>query len=235
MNVFVPKWNILPTPQKTLWPELAFAKDIGFTLYGGTAIALRLGHRASVDFDFFSAAPVDKHHILTKTKLLENGQVIQDADDTLTIVTERAGGTVKVSFFGDLFPKRLAGRVDEPEMTEDGVLRVASLDDLFATKVKVVLDRAEAKDYLDIVALLKAGKSLDHALGAAVAIYGPAYQPSESLKALSYFGDGDLHTLSKANQNFLTAAAAREHTLPKVTVLTTPIPRENDNDRNGGR
>ena len=50
---FVPNLDILPAAQRTLWPELSATPD-NFTLYGGTALALRLGHRASVDFDFFS-------------------------------------------------------------------------------------------------------------------------------------------------------------------------------------
>ena len=40
-----PCMSILPPPQKRLWPELMNAQSLGFTLYGGTAIALRLGHR----------------------------------------------------------------------------------------------------------------------------------------------------------------------------------------------
>jgi len=36
-------------------------------------------------------------------------------------------------------PKRIAGRVGEPAMTDDGIAVIASLEDLFATKVKVVL------------------------------------------------------------------------------------------------
>src|SRR6266481_720300 len=51
-NVFNPRLENLPAPQKRLWPELAQTPD-HFILYGGTAIALRLGHRPSVDFDFY--------------------------------------------------------------------------------------------------------------------------------------------------------------------------------------
>lgn len=42
----------LPDEQRRLWPALADVPD-AFVLYGGTALALRLGHRSSVDFDFF--------------------------------------------------------------------------------------------------------------------------------------------------------------------------------------
>ncbi|MEI7823673.1 MAG: hypothetical protein WCI01_00125 [Chlorobiaceae bacterium] len=46
--VFSPDLSILPPPQLRLWPELDATPET-FTLYGGTALALRLGHRTSVD------------------------------------------------------------------------------------------------------------------------------------------------------------------------------------------
>jgi len=60
LKVFAPRLDVLPEPQRKLWPELAGTPD-HFILYGGTAIALRFGHRQSVDFDFFS--PVTSSHI----------------------------------------------------------------------------------------------------------------------------------------------------------------------------
>ena len=48
----------------------------------------------------------------------------------------------------------------DPRQTNDGVLLAISLDDLMATKLKTILDRAEAKDYRDIAAMLMAGISL---------------------------------------------------------------------------
>ena len=196
---------------------------MGFTLYGGTAIALRLGHRKSVDFDFFTGPDLDKNVILESSTVLGRGSVIQDAENTLTIIAERAGEPVKISFFGGRVPARIAGRVGQPDVTDDGVLQVASLDDLFATKVKVILDRAEAKDYVDILALLAAGEPLDRALGAAMTIYGSAYQPFESVKALTYFGDGDLGTLSKRDQSYLIEVAEKDHAIGTVPLLASHL------------
>jgi hypothetical protein len=48
---FTPHLNTLLAPQRALWPELG-ATPGAFTLYGGTALALRIGHRTSIDFDF---------------------------------------------------------------------------------------------------------------------------------------------------------------------------------------
>jgi hypothetical protein len=54
--MFPPKLNTLPPAQRAIWPLLAEIPR-HFVLYGGTAVALRLGHRVSVDFDFFAAVP----------------------------------------------------------------------------------------------------------------------------------------------------------------------------------
>ena len=49
--MFTPNLSILPEPQRRLWAELRDTPKT-FVLYGGTALALRLGHRQSQDFDF---------------------------------------------------------------------------------------------------------------------------------------------------------------------------------------
>lgn len=53
---FTPRLDILPAAQVTLWQELGEEIPSTFTLYGGTALALQLGHRQSIDFDFFGPA-----------------------------------------------------------------------------------------------------------------------------------------------------------------------------------
>jgi hypothetical protein len=58
MTEFYPHVEILPTAQMRLWRELSAVPD-EFVLYGGTALALHLGHRNSVDFDFFARRPLD--------------------------------------------------------------------------------------------------------------------------------------------------------------------------------
>lgn len=90
-------------------------------------------------------------------------------------------GPVKVSFFGRL----KLGRVNDPLETSDGVMLVASLDDLLTAKLKATLDRAEAKDYRDIAAMLSAGVSLQKALGAFKAMSGK--DPSLPLRAIGLF------------------------------------------------
>ena len=219
---FKPRMGILPPAQQRLWPELRPAAELGFALYGGTAIALRLGHRASVDFDFFSEKLLDQAAIHAAFPFIALSQVLQDQPNTFT-VNVSYGGTerehVKVSFFGTLG----FGRVGEPDITEDGVLHVASLDDLMATKVKVILQRAEAKDYRDIAAMVGAGVNLAKGLAAARTLFGINFQPSESLKAMVYFEDGDLRTLTKAERTCLVKAVSDVRDLPRVEVLAQQL------------
>ena len=54
MKICNPCFDALFVEQKQMWKQLSPASKLGFTLYGGTAIALQIGHRHSVDFDFFS-------------------------------------------------------------------------------------------------------------------------------------------------------------------------------------
>jgi hypothetical protein len=188
-STFAPRLDILPTPQRRLWDELVSAPN-EFILYGGTAIALQLGHRTSVDFDFFGFEPFNPDDLLFNMPFLKGGEVIQRDANTLTCLLDR-GGPVKVSFFG--VPR--IGQVDEPLLACGTGFRVASLRDLAGMKANVVQLRSEAKDYLDMASLIQHGIGLSTALAAASAIYGEIFAPQIALKALSYFGDGDLSSL----------------------------------------
>ncbi len=221
-GAFTPCLDILPPAQRRLWPELAPALDLGFVLYGGTAIALRLGHRPSVDFDFFCEKPLDREHIEWAFPVLGQATVLQDRRDTLSVLIPYGDFEhthVKLSFFGNIG----FGRVGEPDRTDDGVLQVASLDDLMATKVKVVLQRAEAKDYRDIAAMVRAGVNLAAGLGAARELFGSNFQPSEALKALVYFGDGDLSTLTVDDRATLVEAVTAVRELPDVVIVSRQL------------
>lgn len=219
---FAPRMDVLPPAQRRLWPALRPASGLGFTLYGGTAIALRLGHRASVDFDFFSERPLDRRAIEQALAFVGQATTLQEQGNTWVVLAAVEGmpaESVKLSFFGTIG----FGRVGEPEMTQDGVLRVASIDDLMATKVKVVLQRAEAKDYRDIAAMLAAGADLSRALASARLLFGPNFQPSESLKALVYFKDGDLNLLTAAEKSTLVDAVKRVRDLPAVVLRSDSL------------
>jgi hypothetical protein len=218
MESFLPHLEILPDRQLQLWKKLNPAAELGFVLYGGTAVGLRLGHRTSVDFDFFTDRQLQVSALRERLDFLHNAQVLQEGSDTFTVLTAQEGVKepgVKLSFFGSIH----FGRVGEPQWTADGVVQVASAEDLLGTKVKVLLQRVEAKDYLDVAALLRSGASLDRGLAAARALFGPAFQPSECLKALVYFEGGDLDTLPTSIKEDLIRAASAVRDLPVVSVI----------------
>lgn len=218
MDTFTPRLDLLPPTQRLLWPELRPVQHLGYVLYGGTAIALRLGHRQSVDFDFFNSRPVDRDALRQSLPFLREAAVQQDSGNTFEVV---AAG-VKVSFFGGLD----FGRAGQPQQTSDSVARVASLTDLMATKLKVILQRSEAKDYQDIAAMLRAKVRLDLGLAAAEQMFKPTFAPAESLKALVYFEGGDLKRLSADDRAILTAAASRVKDLPRVVLQPELLPGE---------
>lgn len=222
-NFFVPELNILPAHQRALWPSLRLLRNQGFVLYGGTAISLRLGHRVSVDFDFFTERPFDHSSLIAALPFRGRVQVIQEAPNTLTLLvapTDGAGEGVKLSFFGGL----TIGRVGAPEVSDDGVVVAASLLDLMGLKLKVIQQRAEKKDYLDIHALIEHGVPLDEGLAAGRALYGKAFQPSEALKAMTYFGDGNLRELpAKVRESLVSASSSLKKTIPMLTAISSSL------------
>lgn len=216
MSGFKLPWNVLPPAQRELWPLLAPSVRLGLVLYGGTAAALRLGHRTSLDFDFFTEKPIDPVDMEREFEFIKSSKVIQQQKNTLSVLAPVQDSNVKVSFFGDIG----IGRVGTPDLTPDNVVKVASLLDLLATKLKVILQRIEAKDYQDIAAILRSGEELDHGLVAATAMYSPAFQSSEALKALTYFEGGDLETLSTNDREYLTRVASNVRHRPVVGVVS---------------
>jgi hypothetical protein len=212
-----PKFDVLPAAQLQIWNALAAAPRLGFVLYGGTAIALHLGHRRSIDFDFFRSDPLDKNQIRAEFAFVKGAAVLQDTPDTQVILAETPAGLVKISFFGSIG----FGRVDDPVLTRDGVLLVASLNDLMATKLKATLDRAEAKDYRDIAAMISAGASLSAGLSAFKQMFNG--EPAQILRAIGYFKDGDLNTLSQADQQLLRSARDSVDLLPDVPLKSLSL------------
>ena len=195
-----PRIDVLPEAQRRLWQELGQTPQ-GFVLYGGTAIALRLGHRQSEDFDFFSNEPFSATELRGRVQYLRGAENEHVAPNTLWCRVAR-GDTVRISFFGDLGMRHIG----DPDRAANGVW-VASLLDLAATKARVMLDRASLKDYLDMDALLRAGLKLPDVLAAAKAIYGERYTPYLSVRALTCFIEGDVVELASDAQRRLSAAA----------------------------
>jgi hypothetical protein len=219
-NVFSPRLDMLPAAQQRLWPEL-FSTPDHFILYGGTAIALRLGHRVSVDFDFFTQESFEPNSLVSELPYLKGAVIRQSKANTLTATVER-GAPVQLSFFGDIG----IGQVASEDVAEGPRLKVASLLDLAGMKAAVVTQRAEVRDYLDIhVLLTKANITLSMMLAAAAAIYGTQFNPLISLKAISYHDDPVLAELPQnVRRDLVEAVQATD--LEKLPTLNAFRPRK---------
>lgn len=127
-----------------------------------------------------------------------------------------------VSYFG-----LSLGQIDPAEAVEGPGIPIAMPLDLAGCKVAVVTQRAEARDYVDIHALLSSGLSLAEMLGAARAIYGSAFSPLTALKALTYFDEPTLATLSEGIRRDLASAASRVDPtkLPAIVPVRPPRSR----------
>jgi len=139
--------EVLPDEQVACLRGLApVATGMGFYLAGGTALALHLGHRRSVDFDWFAprfpCQPVD-----LRESLAAHGIALEPTALAEQTVHGRIGG-VKVSFL-EFRPPLLEPLVEWPYVS----CRLASCADLAAMKLLAVTQRGTKKDFVDVHAL----------------------------------------------------------------------------------
>jgi hypothetical protein len=221
VETFSPHLEILPPPQRALWDELHATPD-HFTLYGGTAIALHLGHRDSVDFDFFSRVPIVADDLMRSIPYLKDAELLSASTNSLTCVVDR-DGEVKLQFFGGL----PLGAIEQRLQPTGGGFWVAPLLDLAATKVKVLPERSEAKDYLDIDALLTYGIDIPKMLAAAKVIYGPRFNALLSLKALTHFDDVPRLPRDVRDRLMKASLSIDPERLPELREIQAAFAKEN--------
>ncbi|NQY73357.1 MAG: nucleotidyl transferase AbiEii/AbiGii toxin family protein [Candidatus Margulisbacteria bacterium] len=190
-----PRFDTLPDDQQKLFYELKQVPS-DFVLYDGTAIALRIGHRESIDFDFFSKQPFNPDTLYNEISFLKDSKIIGKSKDTLTCDVKKSdyANGVKISFFGGLHLRQIV----TPDHFPENNIKIASLKDLLGMKCATIQNRSQKKDYIDIHAILKhTDLSLYDGLAAAQTIYGEGFNPIITLKALVFFDDGDLSDLSE--------------------------------------
>ena len=136
--------EILTDRQIELLPFIAQFKR-SFYLVGGTAIALQLGHRRSIDFDLFTEKTLNKKRIKQKVSESSFPKTIltSDVDQIHFILND-----IKTTFFLYPYP------VEHPEMLEN-VISMPSLISLAAMKAYALGRRAKWKDYVDLYFMLK--------------------------------------------------------------------------------
>jgi hypothetical protein len=176
--------EILPAEQHTLLRRLGpVANDLGFLLGGGTAVALHLGHRQSLDLDWFTGREIPDG--------LELARDVQARGLELTVHSAHRGTLhgsvcgVRVTFLVSRYPL-----LSQPRAWPECGCGLLALDDLAAMKLLAIAQRGAKKDFLDVFALGQHGLTLDEMLSAYTKKYAVP-DPSRVLYSLCYFDDAD--------------------------------------------
>ena len=158
----------------------AFSKN--YYLVGGTAIALHLGHRRSIDFDLFTSQEI--HRISVRNTIAKCGytveQLLYEAFDQMHVIIN----SIKLTFFS--FPHEITPVIDFNE-----IIRTPSLLDLAAMKTYALGGRAKWKDYVDLYFILRDKVNLDKLSARATEIFGTYFNQKLFREQLCYFDDID--------------------------------------------
>lgn len=148
----------------------------GFFLVGGTALSLQIGHRKSIDLDLFSTEEFDGQEIVGQ---LKPDLIIQDSKRILQLVVNE----IRVDIVNLPYP------LIDKLILEDG-MRLASLKDIVAMKLKAIVGRGSKKDFYDVYFLLK-----HFTLEVMVNLFKEKFKDHEVFtvyKSLVYFEDADI-------------------------------------------
>jgi len=176
--------EILTAAQLAVLDALRPIPAVGdFYLARGTALALRHGHRRSIDFDFFRDTPFDVEQLLLALQEAFGGVERVPAGSQPLYV--RLSG-VTVSFFHYPYPP-----LEDVAPTPWG-FGLASDSDIAAMKIEAIAGRGSRKDFVDLRTLCRNGLSLDAAFDLFERKYGTRRTDRyHRLRALAYFDDAE--------------------------------------------
>lgn len=166
-----------------------------FYLAGGTSLALQIGHRDSIDFDFFSEDDINTGELFERLREIFEGHIvvkIQEEKNTLTVLVDES---VKVSFFTYRYTL-----IDKTILDE--YITYASIADIACMKLSAITGRASNKDYIDLYFILKFF-SLSALLDKAYKKY-PQLDRNLILKSLVYFEDVMEENILYKNNNAIS-------------------------------
>lgn len=154
---------------------------------GGSALALMLGHRISIDFDFFTDIEFSSEELALQLSKIGKFEVSEIAHDTLL----GAFNDIKFSLFHYKYPLVF------PTNDFWGV-RIADKRDISAMKIAAVMDRGTKKDFIDLYFLVKEGISLEKCFEYYEQKYGALANNIYSIiTSLSYFNDAETSEMPK--------------------------------------
>jgi hypothetical protein len=152
----------------------------GFSLGGGTSLALRLAHRSSIDIDLFSVDGFDTQSCLDGVvEIFPGTECLNRTKGSLCLVIQG----VKVDILLHAYP--LVGAIT----AEEGI-RLLSLEDIAAMKINAVVNRGSKKDFIDLLALHDSGLQLKRSLDVFCMKYGSAGR-FLAIRSLSWFDDAE--------------------------------------------
>lgn len=173
-------WNILDDNRKSILPLFSQLGDYGFYLAGGTALALHIGHRDSIDFDFFTEQVIDTEKLFQELQQVFSSHSIvkiQDEKNTLGIIIDNS---IKVSFM------TYAYSLLKPLVVTD-YFAMASIADIGCMKCSAITSRGVMKDYVDLYFILQS-MSLKELLALCTVKYS-SIDTNLIAKSLVYFDD----------------------------------------------
>ncbi len=186
--------QILTETQSKLLPIVQlFSRDFG--LVGGTAIALHLGHRESIDYDLFTFEEFINQKIRRKiSRVIKIDEVIRDETGQFTLMIQG----VRFTFFEFPYP------IDYSESFGD-IVKLPDLLTLAAMKAFALGRRAKWKDYVDLYFILKAHHTVSEITAKGVEIFGNEFNEKIFRVQLAYFKDIDYSEQVVYKEGFLTA------------------------------
>ena len=172
--------EILNDRQIELLPFMAqFRRE--YYLVGGTAIALYIGHRRSIDFDLFKQSPINHKRNLDKISTMPfSHTVTRRVSEQMNLIVN----DVKVTFFQYPFPV-------EPAVKFETYFRLPSLLQLAAMKAYALGRRSKWKDYVDLYFLLRNHFTIADITTIATQIFGELFSEKMFRSQLCYFADID--------------------------------------------
>jgi len=170
--------KILTKKQLALLPLLKLFSG-KFVLVGGTAIALQLGHRESIDFDLAALDEIDNLSIRRKLKSFHIDRVMRDDIEEFTLLING----VKLTFFQYPFKISASKKLDD-------FIKLPDLLTLAAMKAYALGRRAKWKDYVDLYFILKQ-QQIAKIVKKAKHIFGNEFNEKNFRMQLSYFKDLD--------------------------------------------
>ena len=178
------QFQVLDRTQHDVLPKLCFLKEQGFYLAGGTALALHIGHRQSVDLDFYRGESFDPQLLLPQFEAVAR-EVVLVATAEGTLILSLSG--VEVSVFH--YPYRLLSSVVQSEYCN-----LASILDIAAMKLIALAQRGIRRDFIDFYFILQ-HVTLSEVFESAKSKY-PSFDPYVGLQGLTFFDDAERDSLA---------------------------------------